>query len=89
MVEDGAASDSKGTIAAHGETPRVDRVVLDVQVVLELVVGDDRTGALALVCEDAAFERAVGLGGAGDGGCLGGEFGGQWHGVVFEVARVI
>ena len=34
-------------------------------IILELVVGDDFAGALTLVCEDAAAEGAVGLGGAG------------------------
>ena len=59
------------------------------QIVLELRVGDDLTGSLALVCEDAAFQRAVGLRGACYGGGLGGELGGQGDGVVFEVAGVI
>ena len=71
MVEDGASSNSKGAIAANGETPRVDRVVLYVEIVLELRVGDDLTGTLTLVCKNATFERAVGLGGASYGRCLG------------------
>ena len=71
MVEDGASGNGEGVIAADGETPRVERVVLYVQIVLELCVGDDLAGTLALVCEDAAFERAVGLGGACCGGGLG------------------
>lgn len=84
------------------------------EIVLELGIGDDFTGALTLVSEDAAFERAVGLGGAGLRLSLRGQSGslsglshmrlltdlvhgsdvtlggtGEWHRVVFEVARVI
>ena len=34
------------------------------KIILELVVGHDFTGALALIGEDAPFEVGVGLGGA-------------------------
>lgn len=68
MVEDGASRDGEGAVAADGEAGRVEGVVLEVEVVLELGVGDDLAGTLALVREDAALEGAVGLRGAGS--CL-------------------
>lgn len=40
---------------------------------MELGIGDDFTSSLTLVSEDAAFEGAVGLGGAGGGFLLRGK----------------
>lgn len=65
VVEDGAARNGECAILADGEASSVEGIVLCLQIVLELVVGDDFTRTLALVCEDAACEGAEGLGGAG------------------------
>ena len=70
MVEDSASRNGEGVVFADGEASGVEGVVLHVEIVLELGVGDDAPGPLTLVCEDTAFEGAVGLGVARRDLCL-------------------
>ena len=41
MVEDGASGHGEGIVFADGKATGVDGVVLHVEIILELVVGDD------------------------------------------------
>lgn len=65
VVEDGAARNGECAIAADREACSVEGIVLCLQIVLELVVGNDFTSTLALVREDATCKGAEGFGGTG------------------------
>ena len=64
VIEDGATCNRQRIVFADGEASGVEGTALEMEIVLELVVGHDFSGALALIGQDAAFEVGVGLGGA-------------------------
>ena len=64
VIEYGTPSNGEGVVFADGEATGVEGTVLEMEIVLELIVGDDFSGTLALIGEDAPFEGGVGLGSA-------------------------
>lgn len=56
LVEDGGAAEGEGAVLAGGEASSVDGASLGRSIELELVVGDNGTGAVLAVLEDGVLE---------------------------------